>query len=304
MLKGIITAAVLLVQCALFSADYSLAICTMFKNEGRWLREWIEYHRLVGVEHFYLYDNESTDNSREVLQPYVEQGLVDVILWKNIHEHWDPRGGSYDNYQIKAFNDCISRTVGTVSWLAVIDVDEYLVPTGKNLQQILAAAESTTGSLYLNWAVFGTSFVWELPEDKLLTETMVLRAPDYHPWNKMTKCIHRPEAVADCWGAHSAQLNSGYDIKTIPPTEARVNKYWTRDEKHLLQNKFGFPFKFRPRNLRNRVPKERCDQILTIIQDLDRLKDETPIPHLTTLKQVMSQQGVSQEPIKVVGEES
>ena len=35
---------------------HQLSICAIFKNEAKFLKEWIEYHRLVGVDHFYLYD--------------------------------------------------------------------------------------------------------------------------------------------------------------------------------------------------------------------------------------------------------
>ena len=30
---------------------------TMLRDEADALVEWIEYHRLLGVEHFYIYDN-------------------------------------------------------------------------------------------------------------------------------------------------------------------------------------------------------------------------------------------------------
>lgn len=40
--------------------DY-LSIGAIFKDEAPYLAEWIEFHRLVGVEHFFLYDNLSTD---------------------------------------------------------------------------------------------------------------------------------------------------------------------------------------------------------------------------------------------------
>ena len=40
---------------------------TLFRNEARHLEEWIEYHRLVGVEHFWLYDDASQDNWSDVL---------------------------------------------------------------------------------------------------------------------------------------------------------------------------------------------------------------------------------------------
>ena len=47
---------------------HNLSIYTMIKDIGAMLPEWIEYHLMLGVEHFYLYDNGSTDNTRKILQ--------------------------------------------------------------------------------------------------------------------------------------------------------------------------------------------------------------------------------------------
>ena len=38
---------------------YDLSVCAIFKDEASYLKEWIEYHKLVGVQHFYLYENEN-----------------------------------------------------------------------------------------------------------------------------------------------------------------------------------------------------------------------------------------------------
>ncbi len=57
--------------------EYYLAVCAIAKNEGAYFEEWIEWHRKLGVEKFYIYDNESTDNTKEILAPYVESGLVE-----------------------------------------------------------------------------------------------------------------------------------------------------------------------------------------------------------------------------------
>ena len=54
---------------------YDLTITAIFKNEGHYLKEWLDYHLLAGVEHFYLYNNDSTDNYKEVLAPYIEKIL-------------------------------------------------------------------------------------------------------------------------------------------------------------------------------------------------------------------------------------
>lgn len=61
---------------------YELVMAAMFKDEAPYLREWILYHRMVGVEHFWLYNNDSTDNWSEVLAPFIDEGLVDVIPWQ------------------------------------------------------------------------------------------------------------------------------------------------------------------------------------------------------------------------------
>ena len=55
---------------------YDLAVVAIMKNEGPYLKEWIEFHKLVGVQKFYLYDNESNDDSRKILEPYIKEGLV------------------------------------------------------------------------------------------------------------------------------------------------------------------------------------------------------------------------------------
>ena len=59
-----------------FYLMYNLVICAIFKNEARYLKEWVEYHRMVGVEHFYLYNNDSTDNYKEELKYYLDNNIV------------------------------------------------------------------------------------------------------------------------------------------------------------------------------------------------------------------------------------
>ena len=48
--------------------EFYFSISSTMKNEGQYLEEWIEFHRLVGCEHFILYDNDSTDDTVEILQ--------------------------------------------------------------------------------------------------------------------------------------------------------------------------------------------------------------------------------------------
>ena len=38
-----------------------LSIWALYQDEAPYMREWIEFHRLMGVEHFFLYDHDSAD---------------------------------------------------------------------------------------------------------------------------------------------------------------------------------------------------------------------------------------------------
>ena len=95
--------------------ENELTIAAIMKNEGPYLREWIEYHKLVGVEKFYLYNNGSTDDTVEILAPYVKSGLVELIDFPG------------EKKQIPAYNDCVARHKMDTQWLALIDLDEFAI---------------------------------------------------------------------------------------------------------------------------------------------------------------------------------
>lgn len=69
---------------------HEIAIVAIAKNEGPYLREWIEYHRLVGIRKIYFYDNESEDDTRAILAPYVDAGVVDYFRIEGRAGSWTP----------------------------------------------------------------------------------------------------------------------------------------------------------------------------------------------------------------------
>ncbi len=42
-----------------------ISIISLFRDEAPYLKEWIEFHRLIGVDQFHLVNNNSTDNYRK-----------------------------------------------------------------------------------------------------------------------------------------------------------------------------------------------------------------------------------------------
>jgi hypothetical protein len=215
---------------------YQLAVCAMFKNEAPYLREWIEYHRLLGADHFYLYNNESTDQFEEVLTPYVKEGLVELIRWDSTPQHKiaDNKGPAHEPYQTAAYNDCMkNRALGAAKWVAVLDIDEFIVPVhGARSFQIMLnkMAKENRGSLKLHWRLFGTSNMWELSPNIPMVQHLTKRAKDDFPENKQVKSIHRPEAVDFCF-IHHAKLKEGFKKKRFSADDFRIHHYWTRTEK-------------------------------------------------------------------------
>ncbi len=111
---------------------FLLAFATIFKRENAYLREWLEYHRLVGVEHFYLYDNDGEAEAKELLQPYVDAGVVTRHPWTQLdgtrHDRATPFGQRNKNHM--AFAHAAQHYRSDAQWIMKIDVDEFLVPVG------------------------------------------------------------------------------------------------------------------------------------------------------------------------------
>ena len=95
---------------------YDLAVVAIMKNEGPYLKEWLDYHLLAGVNHFYLYDNESPDNQAEVAKPYVEAGLVDYFHTP----------GKF--MQMNVYLDAVKKFKFQCRYMAFIDGDEFIFP--------------------------------------------------------------------------------------------------------------------------------------------------------------------------------
>jgi hypothetical protein len=56
-----------------------LTLCCIAKDETLYLKEWVDYHTLLGVERFIIYDNESTIPIRQSLADYLTDEYVTVI---------------------------------------------------------------------------------------------------------------------------------------------------------------------------------------------------------------------------------
>lgn len=177
---------------------YTLAIVSLFRNGALFLKEWLEFHLMVGVEHFYLCDHLSTDNSLEILNPYIEAGVVEL---ENDTRNYSSIFEFEHLIHMPFFEQTISRTRGIVQWLACLDVDEFMIPAqGKDIKELLPRYMNYD-SISLNWQVYGTSRLENVPSNSLLIESLNRRLPCTHSSNYALKVIVQPTRVHG-WMVH------------------------------------------------------------------------------------------------------
>jgi hypothetical protein len=232
-----------------FLQGYELSLCAIFRNEAPYLREWIEFHKIQGVEHFYLYNNNSTDHFLDVLRPFIDSHDVTLIDWPYTYE----RGKTRDWWAIQtsAYEDCIARFTRETVWIAVIDLDEFLFcPDGTDLRTFLDPYREY-GALCVNWLMFGTSGVEDIPLGDTLIEHLICCAELSETRHRRGKSIVQPKYVVGCKDAHSfifqepffsadvygKKLRNALAFSQVSHDRIRINHYWTRTEKWFRENK-------------------------------------------------------------------
>lgn len=176
-----------------------LAVCAVFRDEAPYLAEWVEFHRLVGVEHFFLYDDRSGDACREVLAPYVSEGLVTLTKCAM------PLASGGQGW---AYADALRRARARVRWLAFIDIDEFLFsPEHESLAEVLTEFEQYPG-VVVNWQVYGSSGLQSRPDGPAI-ESFTRRAHADWVRNRRVKSIVDPTRSVRSAGPHFFEYSSG-----------------------------------------------------------------------------------------------
>lgn len=185
---------------------YELAIGAIMKNEGPYIKEWLDFHILVGVKKFYLYDNDSTDNTLKIIQPYIDSGIVDYTPYPG-------RG-----VQRQAYIDMLARYKDDTRWLALIDLDEFLVPVKHRTVPAFLRTLPRFGQLVIGWVSYGSSGHIKKPKG-LVIENYKRHAEI--SWG--VKSIVNPRLVVKLTNPHMHRV-AGFTIDESGTKRGRVNQ--------------------------------------------------------------------------------
>lgn len=228
---------------------YYLASATIVKNEARFLREFVLFHQLVGVDHMLIYDDGSEDDIIGVLAPFTDTGFVELIPW--------PRFQKNRNNQFLAYQHALSYMRNLTFWLAMIDCDEFLFSPGDHSLKDQLRKRENFSALGVYSRTFGTSGLDEIPVGGLVMEWLTKRPSDefYKNWTQRT--IVQPRLAKAVRSANSVLLynadNLGWDETGAPIEETgepghttgelRINHYFTRArgdfERKIARQYFG-----------------------------------------------------------------
>ncbi len=124
---------------------HHMSIGAIIKNEAPFLLEWIAWHQMIGFERFFICDNDSTNETTDILRILHDAGIVDHI----------PFPGRADSEitgaQYQAYDHIVRHLAADSEWIAFIDGDEFILPTGeRGLAEFLEQLPEHAGAIFLN----------------------------------------------------------------------------------------------------------------------------------------------------------
>ena len=189
---------------------FDVSVMAILKDEAPNMEEWLCHHMAVGVDHFFLYDNGSTDELHEVLKPYADHGVVTTI-------YFPMRGLQRDanNHVVRFFGD-------TTEWIAYVDIDEFLVPQNDESISDVMARYPDAEQVLVSRKEFCYSGV-RTPVEGLVTESYreySQQVPRMGTSEILAKPIIRPRGTARV-GIHNAFTVHGRTVNTagLPTSE-------------------------------------------------------------------------------------
>jgi len=94
-----------------------ICICTLAKEENRYIREWVQHYEKYGIDKIYLYDNNDINGEHfdSVINDYIKKDYVQIFNW---------RGKTKLVY--KVMNECYELNNESYDWLIFYELDEFI----------------------------------------------------------------------------------------------------------------------------------------------------------------------------------
>ena len=123
-------------------------LCCIGRRENDYIREFVEYNKVLGFTNICLYDNnyDGEEDFHDVIGDYIKDGYVILKDYRNRKV-----------CQLDAYNECYKTYGNEYDWIAFFDIDEFMfVNCNKTLGEYLARPEfNEYDMIHINWLLFG-----------------------------------------------------------------------------------------------------------------------------------------------------
>jgi hypothetical protein len=223
-----------------------VSIVSIFRDEAKYLKEWIEFHLLVGVDNFYLVNNNSSDNYYEILKDYIDKKIVTLYDLNIETTNNQPSRNNEEiivSHWVSYLNDIVKKS--NEDWVMHVSTDEFIYPTEvDNIKDVLINFEDNVGEISVNWTLFGNNNI-TLSKNDLLIEKLNKSSYPYHEHNYHVKPIFKPSSILNIPSVHFGSIKNGYikvdangnpnnfktnyEVKERVLTPLHINHYRLRD---------------------------------------------------------------------------
>ena len=93
-------------------------ICAIAKIEELYIREWINWHKNIGIDHIIIGDNNDSNYDKPIqpiIQDYIDEGYIELI---NLNDKLA--------CQKQFYNDVYQKYKDSFDWISFIDIDEFI----------------------------------------------------------------------------------------------------------------------------------------------------------------------------------
>ena len=216
--------------------DDELSVVAILKNEAPYVREWIEYYRLLGATKFYIYDNDSQDSVKEAISDYIDSGIV-------VYKYFPGKCR-----QNMAYTDAINNYASKTRFMAALDLDEFIVPIDDKLTLIdvlknIVRRKPYAAGVAIPWLMYGSSHHKKRPQG-LVIDNYLYRAQDSFMLNiktvfnpRLANGYNNPHYPIYKYGAFSINENGHIIIGKYDHHKSckqiRINHYFTKSEEEF-----------------------------------------------------------------------
>lgn len=204
---------------------YDLSAVAIMKDAEPYIKEWLDYHLLAGIDHFYIYDNESSPEFKKLLQPYIDAGIVTYTFFPG------------KTRQMDTYNDAIQRFRFESRYVIFIDDDEFIFPKSNStiielVDELLPKFQNCAG-LGIGSMFFGSNGQEKADFSRGVLERFTKRRATIAA---ATKTVTNPRLVDYYWTPHFPNYFEGRFFNLDEGTAKFLKLDYTIEDKVVLNH--------------------------------------------------------------------